>query len=239
MEQNEQIQSTEQVQVNEQAQVQVEEKQKQKNGKKYIAILLLLLILMGVSVGYAALTSSLHINGTSTINNASWEIDANDNDITCPSGQVCTINPTNPDELTPDDGKVTPSHPNPNGAIIWTEGNTIYFKHLLTTPGDIFTFNCKFTNSGTIDAKVSNVTQSSLNTTAQRFMDYTVTYADGSTIRNGDVLLAGNSASFKVTVSYKSSVTALPTSAELAQINETASGHTGATSFFTVTYEQA
>ena len=205
MEQNEQIQSTEQVQAEE----------KPKKGKKYIAILILLLILMAVSVGYAALTSSLNINGTSTIINASWEIDVNDSDISCPNGQVCTINPINPDDLTPDNGEVTPSHPNPNGAIIWTEGNTIYFKHLLTTPGDVFTFNCKFTNSGTIDAKVSNVTQSSLNTTAQRFMDYTVTYANGNTIKNGDILLAGNSALFKVTVSYKSNVTTLPTRAEL------------------------
>jgi hypothetical protein len=194
---------------------------------------------MTVSIGYAVLTATLNISGTSTIKNSTWDIDIGDTDITCPSGQKCTINPSNPDNVNPDDGTVTPSNPNPKGAVIWVDGNTVYFKHVLTLPGDTFTFNTTFHNNGTIDAKVSNVTKSSLNTTAQRFMDYTVTYANGNTVSAGDSLNAGSSATFKVTVSYKSTVTTLPTATELAQINETASGHTGATSFFTVTYEQA
>lgn len=206
--------------------------QQHKSTKRYFAVIILLLLVLGLSVGYSILSASFNINGSSTIKSSTWEIGTDDSDIVCPTGQRCTIDPANPEDLTPDaDG--------PNGAIIWIDGNTVYFKHLLSQPGDEFTFTAKFSNTGSIDAKVASVTTSELNATAQRFMTYNVTYADGSTVRTGDTLAAGESATFKVTVAYRSDVTTLPTAAELALINETSAGHTGATSLFTVTYEQA
>lgn len=228
---NEQVQQTQQVQQND---------QRKGMGKKYLAVVLLLLLFIGISIGYAGLSSSLNISGSSTINdNTKWDIDVLDNSISCPNGEICQINPSNPGSLTPDDGKVTPENPNPTGAVIWTEGNTVYFKHVLTAPGDVFTFNTTFKNNGTLNAKVSDVVKSNLNTTAQNFMTYTVTYANGNTINVNDTLAAGQSATFKVTVTYKAEVQVLPTPQQLAEINETAQGHTGATSFFTVTYVQA
>ncbi len=212
--------------------IQQQLQQQHKSNKRYFAVIILLLLVLGLSVGYSILSASFNINGTSTIKSNTWEIGIGDGDITCPTGTVCTINPSNPDELVPDDGTT-------NGAIIWTEGNIVYFKHLLTKPGDVFTFTAKFTNTGSIDAKVSAVYTSELNATAQNFMTYGVTYADGTAVTAGDSLAAGASATFKVTVAYKSGVTTLPTAAELALINETANGHTGATSSFTVSYEQA
>ncbi len=207
--------------------------------KKKSTVLLLLLLLVGfISIGYATLSSTLKINGTSTISNPTWDVVIDDTDpdaIACPTGEKCTINPSNPESLTPDDG----TGDNAKGAIIWMDGNTVYFKHLLSKPGDTFTFTTKYANNGTIDAKVDTVTKSDLNATAQRFMTYDVTYADGSTIKAGDSLKAGQSATFKVSVTYKSTVTTLPTADELALINETSAGHTGATSLFTVSYVQA
>ena len=70
-------------------------------------------------------------------------------------------------------------------------------------------------------------------------MTYNVTYADGTEVKAGDALNVGETATFKVTVAYRTDVTALPTAEELALINETSAGHTGATSLFTVLYEQA
>lgn len=208
----------------------------QKKQKKSLTLIALLLLVTFVSVGYAALSSTLNINGTSTIDNPTWDIEIEDDgDITCPTGEKCTINPSNPDSLTPDDGTGTDS----KGAIIWMDGNTVYFKHLLVKPGDKFEFTTKFSNNGTIDAKVDTVTKSDLNATAQRFLTYDVTYANGNAINTGDLLRAGEDVTFKVTVTYKSTVTVLPTAEELALINETSQGHTGATSLFTVNYVQA
>ena len=104
--------------------------QQQKSNKRYFAVIILLLVILGLSVGYSILSASFNINGTSTIKSNSWEIGVGDGDIVCPTGQTCTINPTDPDSLTPDEA-------GPNGAIIWTDGNTVYFKHLLTKPGDV------------------------------------------------------------------------------------------------------
>ena len=216
--------------------------QERQSQKRYVAVIILLLLITCVSIGYAVLSTSLNISGTSTIKNSTWGIeldDENDDTIECPDTQKCTINPTNPDDLTPDDGIVTPENPNPKGAIIWMDGNTVYFKHLLSKPGDVFTFTATYTNTGSIDAKVTNVTKSELNATAQQFMTYTVTYEDGTAVQSGDRLNAGQTATFKVTVTYKPEITVLPTDAQLALINETSAGHTGATSLFTVNYEQA
>ena len=211
-------------------------KEQRRRHNRSLAIIVLLLLVTFVSVGYAALSSTVNIRGSSTINNPIWDIGIQDGtDIKCPSGQKCTINPSNPGGLTPDDG----TGDNAKGAIIWMDGNTVYFKHLLTKPGDTFTFTTKFSNNGTMDAKLDTVTKNDLNATAQRFMTYNVTYADGSAIRSGDYLRVGESDTFKVTVAYKSTVTTLPTEEELALINETSQGHTGATSLFTVTYVQA
>ena len=207
-------------------------KEHQKKQKRSLILIVLLLLITVVSVGYAALSSSLNIRGSSTINNPTWDISIA---IDCPTGEKCTINPSNPDSLTPDDG----TGDNAKGAIIWVDGNTVYFKHVLTKPGDSFVFTTEFSNKGTIDAKVDTVTKSDLNATAQRFMTYNVTYANGNTVNSGDLLRVGESVTFKVAVTYKSTVSVLPTAEELALINETSAGHTGATSLFTVNYVQA
>ena len=223
----------------------IKQEMKRIKRNKYTIVILLLVIIAGLSIGFAALSSQLKVQGTSTISDSTWDIGIDDDGtggtggIEVPSGETATINPSNPESLTPDDGIPTPENPNPNGAIIWMDGNTVYFKHILKQPGDIFTFNVTYTNNGTINAKVANVTKSELNATAKNFMTYTATYSNGNEINEGDVLNAGSSVTYRITVEFKSGITTLPTAAELALINETAQGHTGATSLFTVTYEQA
>ena len=209
--------------------------------KKQRYMLILLLLLAVVTIGYATLSTGLNINGTSKIKNSTWNVEIPDDDddvITCPTGETCTINPTNPDDIDPDNGETTPENPNPHGSVIWMDGDTVYFKHLLEKPGDTFTFDVKFENNGTIDAKIAESgIKVDLNTTAKKFLTYTVTYSNGNEVGVGDRLAAGASASFKVTVSYKDTVTTLPTASELAAINGT--DGKGAPTSFTVTYEQA
>lgn len=221
--------------------------QKKKNEKKK-KVLLLLVLLLGITVGFATLSQTLNINGTSKIKGNSWDLSPDDTDpITCPQGEVCTINPQtetpprDPDDLTPDDGVATQENPNPTGSVIWMDGDNVYFKHLLSVPGDTFTFNYTLTNNGTVDAKVSGVTVGPLNgdatNIAKDFIDYSATYDDGTAVAVGDTLAAQASVTFKVTVTYKSSVQTLPTAEQLAIIN--GQDGNGATSVFTVNYEQA
>jgi len=255
-----------------------------KKGKKSSLLLVLLLLLVTITVGYAVLSATLNINGTSTVVNAEWCVGPKCGDDACEDissasctdkpldckGENCIIldcdaNPsacncdaqgncdpgaidctTNPEKCLKPNCEVTATETcacteNKETCVpipqIWMKGNTISFEHTLTKPGQVFTFNATYKNGGDIDAKVSSVLKSELNSTAQNYLTYTVTYADGSAIQEDDVLAAGASAEFKVTVAYKN-VSALPDAATVALINETAQGHRGATSSFTVTYEQ-
>lgn len=223
---------------------QIQQQQIQKNnqrGKKSTLLLVLLLLLVTVTIGYAVLSTTLKINGVSTVTDATWDVEIPADDptvITCPAGEICTINPDNPEELTPQVCVEGDTIDTCRGAIIWLDGDTVYFKHILTKPGDTFTFNTKFANNGTIDAKIKNVSMPTFNQTQKDFTTYSVTYSDGSAVGEGDVLAAGSSATFKVTVSYKN-VDALPTAEQLALINNgTLQGQTGMVSLFSVNYEQ-
>ena len=47
-------------------------KNNKKNSKK--TVYLILVLILGISVGYAALSATLKINGTSTIKSAKWSV---------------------------------------------------------------------------------------------------------------------------------------------------------------------
>ena len=68
-------------------------------------------------------------------------------------------------------------------------------------------------------------------------MTYDVKYSDGSNVVQNEALNAGQSKTYRVTVTYKN-VSTLPTAAQLDLINEVADGHNGAASEFTATYVQ-
>ena len=270
-------------------QIEQNQNEQKQRGRKSATLLLLLILLVTVTVGFAVLSTTLNIRGTSKIaGGGEWcvgpECDDTCHDaenkscgiITCPEGEKCDIVDCNahPDHCTcdattevctpaPIDCDTTPAKctkpnctvtetetcactdnstqnciPNPQ---IWMNGNTVYFDHTLEKPGDVFTFNTKYSNGGNIDAKVTNVSKSFLNTTAQKFMTYDVTYDDDSAINQNDELAAGATATYKVTVAYKSTVTVLPTPEELEAINgdgDSTTGRHGAFSSFEVNYGQ-
>lgn len=227
----------------------MEKQEQSRRAKKSASLLLLLILLVTVTVGFALLSTSLNIRGNSKIKKGTWDIDPGN--ITCPEGEVCTINPQDPDGTDPDEctDPTKLGQDGCNGAVIWMDGDTVYFKHVLAKPGDVFTFNVDFSNNGNIDAKISNVDKKAFginaagtdNTAANKFMSYDVTYNNGGTVSVGDKLAAGTTKNFKVTVTYKDvkvdGQTVLPTDDELAQING-ADSNKGAISLFSVDFEQ-
>jgi hypothetical protein len=212
--------------------------ERRKSSTSEVVLIVLMVLVLSISIGYALLSTSLNIRGSSTVQDAKWDIGGGD--IECEEGEICTIDPQDPGETPPGVAQCDPSVEDcGNGAVIWMEGDTVYFKHVLTKPGDTFVFYTTIKNKGNINAKVSNVIKNELNPTARRFLDYVVTDASGNEITQGRVLNAGESLKVKVRVSYKTNIPALPTAEEIALINEIAEGNTGATSFFSVTFEQA
>ena len=47
---------------------------KDKDNKKRYVLVMMLFLLVGISIGYAALATTLNINGNTTIEKASWDI---------------------------------------------------------------------------------------------------------------------------------------------------------------------
>ena len=207
--------------------------------KKEGYVLVLVLLLAGITIGFSTLSQNLNINGTSKIKQNTWDVEVpNPSEvpdvITCPTGEDCRINPqleeppVNPESLTPGEEVCTDpqdeSTCTTTPAVIWMDGDTVYFKHLLEKPTDTFTFDVKFKNNGSIDAKIAEdgAVITDLNETAKQFLTYSVkrvTATGTEDVTEGTELAVGETHTFRVTVTYKDSVDTLPTAEQLAAIN--------------------
>ena len=142
--------------------------------KKSNKTTLLILLLLGISIGYAALSTTLKINGTTTIAKNTWDIywDHIDNQ----SGVTPTTVPVIGDD-------------NENGVnTVVTWGVT------LDKPGDYFEFTVDAVNAGSIDAEILKI-EHKLNGAVMDnenklppYIKYTVAYADGVKIKTGRLL---------------------------------------------------
>lgn len=162
---------------------------KRKNGNGKLFVLLLLLLVVGVSVGYAALSKTLNINGTSNIgNNAKWDVHLENVVVTGGSA-----NATTPAKLSGTD--------------------TITFAVDLNTPGDFYEFTFDVVNDGTIDAKLGTTPSiPAIPSNLQSYVTYKVTYSDdGSALNANDTLAHGATKKVKVRLEFKKDIAQLPT----------------------------
>ncbi len=162
--------------------------------------LLLLILLLGISVGYALLSTTLKINGTSTITKNTWSIYWD---------SVGNIEKT-------DTATVTTA-----AAIDATDNTQVNFGVTLNLPGDYYEFQVDAVNNGTVDAMVDILTtlvNGNPVSSLPDYIKYEITYADGGEIlpnhllakKNGDTATRER---VKVRIEYLRSVTN-------AQVNE-------------------
>ena len=159
---------------------------KNKN-RKYIVYVLLLILC--ISIGYAALSTTLNITGVSNINSAKWDIHF--------------------ENVKVSDTSVTATSP----AAIDAAKTTVNYSVRLPKPGDSYTFTVDVVNAGTIDAMISEVINTSLEADTKKYLDYTVNYANGLSVAVKDQLKAGETVKMQVSVKYKTDLNAsdLPT----------------------------
>ncbi len=110
--------------------------------QKYIIIACLCLVVVGLSIGYAALSANLNINGTADVQGGSWEVKfLSDNKVVAKKGlAVCEI------------GTIT------NTSITGMSAS-------LKAPGDSCTFKVQAKNTGSLNAGLSEVENKDLNLT--------------------------------------------------------------------------
>jgi len=162
-------------------------------GKKYLAIAIVLLL--AISIGYAALSTTLTINGTANIAANSWLIYFTNVQVT--SGSVtATTTPTTSGTFT----------------------TTLTWAVNLQTPGDFYEYYVDVKNDGTIDAMIGSLSNTSLTTNQAKYLAYTVTYDDGAAIEQYDKLDSGDMVTLKVRVEYKTDLNPEDLPSEPAEI---------------------
>ena len=164
-----------------------------KNRKNGLVVAIVMLLLVGISVGYAAISTTLNINGTSSIGGTTWDVHF--------------------ENVKVSSGSVTAT----TAAKVETDTTKVTYAVTLSQPGDYYEFTVDVKNAGTLAAKLSAVpTLSGVSTAQDVYTNYTVTYSDGTTIKAGDTLAAGATKTLKVRVEFDSNITSsqLPTTAQ-------------------------
>ncbi len=146
--------------------------------KMNIIYILLLIVLASIGTGYAYIKSNLNINGTANVTAASWDVHFENLNVT--TGSITATTPAN-----------------------ITDDTTVTFSAELSNPNDFYEFTVDVVNDGTMDAMIDSFSISPTLTTAQKkYLEYTVTYSDGTPLANKQELKVGTSETLKVRFSY-------------------------------------
>ena len=145
----------------------------------YFIIIFVISVLVGV--GYALLTSTLNINGDSAITRNMWDVHFENIQIKEGSKNDATVEIVN-------------------------NSTTVNFDINLEEQGEYLDFTVDIVNNGTIDAMLSNITNTGISEASKQYLDYSLTYDDGIEIKPKDLLEAGASETIHVYAKYKDNI---------------------------------
>ncbi len=154
--------------------------------KKNLTIILVLLFL-GLGLGYAFLTQDLTISGIGKVKGNEWDI------------HFENVNVFEYENVELSEGDSAP-------VIDPTTRTRVNCIVTLNLPGDEYSFTVDAVNDGTVDAMLESATlkmNGSVITTLPNYLDYSVTYGDGTPIIKKHLLAAGDTETFLVTVTFK------------------------------------
>ena len=166
-----------------------------KKGKKKSRLLLLVLLVLGISVGYALLSSTLSITGIAGIKKNTWDVHWNENSIVETEGSVTATTPA---------------------AVTDTEKKNISFAVELELPGDFYEFTADAKNYGTVDAVIDEIKIKFYDSndeeieTLPSYIKYSFTYDEGGEPQADDPLPAGESKKYRFRIEYDEDATSLP-----------------------------
>ena len=165
--------------------------------KKSMYVVLVALVLM-ISIGYAALSANLRINGTSRINAFTWDVHFENAQATENSTVIPTVAPTAPAA---------------------SKLQTVSYDVTFDTPGQVYEFTIDVVNGGSIDAMIDTFTSTikigdgeetailADKSNLPSYLDYDVTYDDDTAIANNHLLAHNASETIKVKLTFKRNIT--------------------------------
>ncbi len=151
---------------------------------KILAIVAICIAILGLSIAYAAFSTTLNIAGTANVKGGQWSVYFTNLQVPTEVGSGKSISA----DLTTDTTKFT-------------------FSVDLIKPGDSVSYTFDVKNAGKIDAKLSDITISGVTEAANKDVTYTLTKLDGSTLNVNDELAANTTETLLLTVTYNSSAT--------------------------------
>ena len=178
--------------------------------KRKMLFTLLFLLLLGLGLGYAALSTNLSIDGSSTMLAGSWDIHFDR--IVVSSGSVA---------IGTEDSAATITSP-----------TTVAYNITLAQPGDFYEFTVDVVNGGTIDAMIEGISSKLNGVEIEELpgsLEYSVTYSNGIGLVPNQLLSAGDTETYKVRVKYK----------EDLDLEDLVPGGANLSLSFSVTYIQA
>ena len=179
-----------------------------KRNKKKNRQLALLILLLGITIGFALLSTTLYINGTAGIKSNTWDIHWEN------------VQPNAESTVTAE----TP--------VISEHATKVSYEVTLELPGDFYEFTVDAKNDGSINGEITKIdhnvyvvdattgevvidpqTNKPQTATLPSYINYTI-YYDGTTTppAMGDVLASGEKQTYRIRIEYDSEATTLPES---------------------------
>lgn len=165
--------------------------EEKKKNKKHREIYIVLLLILCISIGFSYLSAKMDIGGNTTVKKQSWDV------------HFANLVETN--STIPESG----SNASDLGSATITAGKTteVTFDSTLSVPGDYYEFTVDVVNSGSINAMLdSSITNTVLTDEQKKYLTYSVTYNDGTEIKENDGIHAGKSVKIKVRVEFKKDI---------------------------------
>ena len=150
-----------------------------KDRKKLLLIFgIVLVFVFSLTIAYAALSAVLTIRGNANVKAANWNIYLSNPRVT--RGSATTDLP------------------------IIKSNSTLEFKTTLNMPGDFYEFTVDVVNDGDLDAMIENVVKNpDLSVEQSKYLKYEVSYANGESIENKQILYKDTSMPIKVRLEYR------------------------------------
>ena len=149
---------------------------------KLLIISILFMLIAGLTVAFAALSTTLNINGTAYLDAAKWGIRFE--------------NLSSPTRV----GKATTTG---TAKIEETKAAEITGMNVgLSIPGDKIVYTVNLVNKGTINAKIDNIEKTQLTSEQQRYLTFKVTDQNGYEIKQGDILEKGETKKITITIEF-------------------------------------
>ena len=149
---------------------------------KALVIVVLLIVVAGLTVAFAALSTTLNINGTAYLDAAKWGIRFENLSSPTKIGSATTTGTAKIEETK---------------AAEITGLNVS-----LSIPGDKIVYTVNLVNKGTINAKIDNIEKTVLTSEQQRYLIFKVTDKGGREVSEGDIISAGETRNLTITIEF-------------------------------------